>query len=308
MAIGRLPNLLVVGVPKAGTGSLFAYLDQHPDICGADEKEVGYFNFYNPRRHSGPPPPVDSYRSHFAHCRDERYAFEATPTYSYGGLPVIEAIRAILPSPRIVLSLRDPVERLWSAYTFQRGLGNLPDLRTFDEYLQACESRSRDGSDLVPRDHLAGLYIGFYSSYVPLWLDAFGSDIKVVFTEQLQSDPSGVVADLFRWLDVDDTVAADLDLVPRNTTHHPRSIGMARLVYSVKRSGDRLRMLPPGARRPLRRMYERVNAGRPPERMDPEVRRHVEDLYRSSNEQTAHALAEHGYRDLPDWLQVSATT
>src|SRR5680860_1846194 len=68
MASGRLPNLLVAGVPKAGTGSLFAYLSQHPDICRADEKEVGYWNYYNPRRHSGAPPPLDDYRKHFAAC------------------------------------------------------------------------------------------------------------------------------------------------------------------------------------------------------------------------------------------------
>ena len=100
---------LVVGVPKAGTGSLFAYLTQHPDVCGADEKEVGYFNFFNPRRKQGAPPPLDAYRAHFAHCTGERYAVEATPTYSYGGRPVIDAIRATLPSVKVVIAGSTPV-------------------------------------------------------------------------------------------------------------------------------------------------------------------------------------------------------
>lgn len=307
MVAGRLPNLIVAGVPKAGTGSLFAYLRQHPDICPADEKEVGYFNFYNPRRHSGDPPPVDTYRQHFAHCADQRYAFEATPTYSYGGQPVIDAIRSVLSKPKIIITLRNPVERLWSAYTFQRELGNLTALPTFQDYVQACERRPRDGSDLVPRDHMHGLYIGFYADYVPQWLDTFGADLKVIFTEQLSADPTRVVSDIFRWLDIDATVASDLDLAARNTTQHPRSTRVAKLAYSAKRSADRLRLLPPGIRDPLRRLYRRANAGDPPEEMTADVRRHVEELYQASNEQTAQVLSMNGYEDLPTWLRVQAS-
>ncbi len=306
MTPGRLPNLLVAGVPKAGTGSLFAYLSQHPDICGADEKEVGYFNYYNPRRHSGEPPSLDTYRAHFAHCGDERYAVEATPTYSYGGLPVIRAVQANLEAPKVIISLRDPVDRLWSAYTFQRELGNITGLRTFEEYLAVCESRRRDGSDLVPRDHLHGLYIGYYADYVPLWLDAFGDDLKVVFVSDLQREPRDVLAGIFRWLDVDDSVASTMDIAPRNPTQHPRSMRAARVAYNVKRAVDRRRLLPAPVREGLRRAYTRANTGRPPARMSPEVRRHVEELYRDSNAETARALTAHGYTNLPPWLVASA--
>lgn len=299
---GRLPNLLVVGVPKAGTGSLFAYLTQHPDVCGADEKEVGYFNFFNPRRHSGPPPPLDAYRAHFAHCGGERYAVEATPTYSYGGQPVIAAIRATLPSVKVVISLRDPVQRLWSAYTFQRELGN--EQRAFGAYLDACERRSRDGSDLVPRDHHHGLYIGFYADYVPLWLDEFGADLKVVFADDLAGRPAAVMGDLLRWLDLDDSVPLDLSV--RNRTHHPRSTRAARLAYSVKRAGDRWGLLSGGVRGPLRRAYLRANEGRSPEAMTEDDRQRAEALYRESTEQTARALASHGYTGLPAWLRAGA--
>lgn len=306
MTPGRLPNLLVAGVPKAGTGSLFAYLSQHPDICGADEKEVGYFNYYNPRRKQGAPPPLEAYRAHFAHCGDQRYAVEATPTYSYGGLPVIRAVQDLLETPKVIISLRDPVDRLWSAYTFQRELGNITGLRTFEEYLAVCEARKRDGSDLVPRDHLHGLYIGYYADYVPLWLDAFGDDLKVVFVADLQREPRDVLAGIFRWLEVDESVAATMDIAPRNTTQHPRSMRVARVAYNLKRAVDRRRLLPAPVREGLRRAYARANSGSPPARMSAEMRRHVEELYRESNAETARALTAHGYTNLPDWLRVAA--
>lgn len=302
----RLPNLLVVGVPKAGTGSLFAYLTQHPQIRAGDEKEIGYFNHFNPLRHRGPVPPVESYAQHFAGWRDERYAVDATPTYSYGGTPVIEAIHEHLDRPRAVLILRDPADRLWSAYTFQRELGNLPGLATFEAYLEACRRRRRDGSDLVPRDHLHGLYIGYYADYVPLWLDAFGDDLRVIFTEGLRRDPVGEVGRLFAWLGLDDDVARTLDLAPRNRTHHPRSVRLARAAYSAKRAIERHGRIPAGLRSPLRRIYRRTNTGTAPDGMSPEVRREVEALYRESNEQTAVALRAHGYTGLPSWLSEHA--
>src|SRR5919107_198212 len=257
---GRLPNLLVVGVPKAGTGSLFAYLSQHPDICPADEKEVGYFNHFNPRRHTGPVPPLADYRRHFAHCNGECYAFEATPTYSYGGRPVIDAIRATLDRPRIILTLRNPVDRLWSAYTFQRELGNLTEFASFEEYLAACRRRRRDGTDLVPHDHMHGVYIGYYGDFVPLWLDAFDADIRVIFTEQLTQDPIGVVGGIFGWLGVDRDLATSLDLAPRNRTNHPRSVRAARAAYSVKRFAERHGRLPTSVREPLRKVYQGANS------------------------------------------------
>jgi len=280
MNAGRLPNLIVAGVPKAGTGSLFHYLSQHPQICGSDEKELGYFNYFNPRHHSGPPPPLEAYTRHFTHCTGEPYAMEATPNYSYNGQPVIDAIRATLPSVRIVLSLRAPVDRLWSAYTFQRELGNITGVGSFEQYLDILERRQDEGNVLIPRGHLNGLYIGYYGNYVPLWLSAFGEDIRVVFAEDLFRDAVTVVSDLLRWLDLDAEILPELDLGPRNPTQHPRSVRAARAAYSVKRAAEHLGVLPRRVREPLRRMYVRANTGAAPERLSPEMRSHVQELYR----------------------------
>lgn len=303
MSSTRLANLVIAGVPKAGTGSLFAFLAQHPDICGSDEKETGYFNSYNPRRHTGAPLPVETYARHFAHCAGERYALEATPTYCYGGPPVIEAIRTVLDRPRIIVILRDPAERLWSAYTFQRSLGTLAGIDSFEQYLQVVQASRRDADALVPRDGLSGLYIGFYADYVGDWLDAFGDDLRIVFAEDMRRDPRAVVTDLCRWLGIDTGVVASFDLGARNVTAHPRSTRLARAANVARRTGRRLGFPPPALRARLRRAYLRVNSGgQLAERFEPELRRRVEDIYRESNEATAKLLTAHGYTDLPAWL------
>jgi Sulfotransferase domain len=306
MSDGRVANLLIVGVPKAGTGSLFAYLAQHPDICGSDEKETGYFNHYNPWRHTGPPPPIEEYSRHFAHSTGERYAIEATPTYSYGGRPVISAIRAVLGRPKIILILRDPVDRLWSGYTFQRSVGNNTGLTSFENYLDTLEQDRRDGVALVPNNGRHGLQIGFYSDYVGQWLDEFGEDMRVVFLEDMRRDPRGVVQSLCAWLDIDTDVVADVDVDARNVTRHPRSTRLAGAARTLKRRAERHGLLPHAAYRRMRDVYFRVNSGEISEDFDPALRRRVEDVYRESNRETAEILATHGYTELPSWLRVGS--
>ena len=305
MSNGRIADLVIAGVPKAATGSLFAYLAQHPDICASDLKETGYFNHYNPQRHTGPVPPIEDYARHFAHWSGERYALEATPTYSYGGRPVIQAIRSVLGKPKIIISLRDPADRLWSAYTFQRSVGNNLRIGSFEQYVEIVEQRHRDGVAPVPRDGLHGLRIGFYADYLGAWFDEFGDDLRIVFLENLRRDPRAEVAALYGWLGIDPEVASALDVGPRKVTEHPRSTLLAAAARSVKRRSGRL--LPPTAQRRLQRAYLQLNGGgRLTEQFDPALRRHVEDLYRESNRSTARMLAERGYGDLPEWLLVSS--
>jgi hypothetical protein len=302
MAESRVANLVIVGVPKAATSSLFAYLAQHPDICGSDEKELGWFNHYSPWRSTGPVPPIEEYAAHWAHSAGERYLMEATPTYCYGGKEVVSAVRSVLGRPKILIILRDPVDRLWSAYTFQRSVGNNPEIGSFGQYLDILEQRWREGAGLVPKSGLHGLEIGFYSSYLGDWLDEFGDDMRVVFQEDLAADPRRVLGDLCRWLDVDDEVVETFEVGARNVTRHPRSPRLANAARRLKQRGERLNLLPASAYTTLRSAYLRLNSGRLDERLTPELRRRVAEIYRESTRQTAQLLRAHGYDRMPAWL------
>src|SRR5205809_803028 len=89
-SLGRLANLVVIGVSKAGTTSLFESLGTHPDIGLSDHKELRYFT---PLRYGQPLAPLASYSEHFRDCVEERYAVEATPGYFYGGRPLARTLR-----------------------------------------------------------------------------------------------------------------------------------------------------------------------------------------------------------------------
>jgi hypothetical protein len=159
---------------------------------------------------------------------------------------------------------------------------------------------------LVPKSGLHGLEIGFYSSYLGDWLDEFGDDIRVVFQEDLRRDPHAVVEELCRWLGVDTEVVRTLEVDARNVTRHPRSPRLAAAARGLKRRGALLDVLPASTYTKLRHAYFRLNSGKLAERLEPGLRRRVEEIYRPSNLETAQILRAHGYEELPEWLRVGS--
>jgi hypothetical protein len=295
-----LPNLLIAGVPKAGTGSLFAYLAQHPSVCGSSRKEIRYFS---PDAPDGRSRPLEWYERFFAHRTDETVTLEATPSYCYMGDRVVQAVRDTLPRARIVMILRDPAERLWSAYTFQRSLGHLPpEVDTFEAYLDACEDACRDQARTVDQGAFKGLSIGMYGAFLPAWDRVFGEDLRVVFFDDLAGDPRGLVIDLMDWLGLDIEPVQDLSFETHNPTVHPRSVALARGASRARTWSKRTLRRAPGLRRRLRAVYTRANAGPPPERPREDTHRLLQERYAGSNGDVAALLRRRGATVLPPWL------
>jgi len=292
-----------VGVPKAGTGSLFAYLAQHPDICASTQKEVGYFVPLS--EPTGELAPMTVYESFFRHCGKQTYAMEATPAYCYGGRRLVAGIRRSLEQVRIVIILRDPVDRLWSAYTFQRSLTNLPGIGSFDEYVAACAEQRRrslrEHRNIPPSGHLKGLAIGFYAEYLNDWFETFPDHVRVVFFDDVASDPHRVLVDLCRWLGIDDSVTGAFSFAAQNRTINPRSLLAARAAFGAKRRLGGVLASAPRIRGAIRSVYLRVNKGELSEEMRPATRDMLLELYRDSNRAVADELRSRGY-DLPGWL------
>jgi len=296
---GALPNLLIAGVPKGGTSSLFRYLAQHPDICPAAVKEIAYFNPL--RREGAVLPSLESYKAHFAHCEGEKYAMEATPSYCYGGGRMIEGIKQTLGRPRVIISLRNPVDRLWSAYTFQRTKGHLEGVRSFEDYVSICIEKRQNGKKQGP--YFGGVTISFYGEYVPSWFDRFDEDVKIIFTDDLFADPAAVVSELCRWLSIDHHAATGLDYLTYNKTTHARSIKLSQATRTLKQRGDGLLKRVPAVEKSLRKTYVRLNSGELDETLQPQTRRDLDEMYRESNLAVSVALKARGYDRLPPWLE-----
>lgn len=300
-----LPNLVIAGCSKAGTTSLFRYLAQHPQVCASDVKEVRYFF---PLRFGEPTPTLEQYSRHFAHHRGEPIVMEATPGYVFGGETIATAIDRTLPDARVLVLLRDPVERFLSYHAFVRSRVRIPRSMDVEAYLDAClwhRARGIDGD----REHLAywGLSSGRYVDFLAPWFRTFGPRLRILFFEDLASDAAGTVARTCGWLGVDAAPVSGFDLSVENRTVGYRNPALQRAALGVNRAGRRFFGRHRGLKRGLRHVYHRVNGEAPHgERATSAQRARLRELYADANRELAALLIAEGVSPLPSWLRGTA--
>ena len=102
----RLPDFLGLGTQKGGTTTLHTLLAADPRFVLPACKEVHYFDL---RHHES----IDWYAAHFAHAKDDEMCGEISPYYLFHP-DVPSRIHALLPTVKLIVLLRDPVERALS--------------------------------------------------------------------------------------------------------------------------------------------------------------------------------------------------
>jgi hypothetical protein len=313
----RLPNFFIVGAPKAGTTSLYAYLDQHAQVYMSPLKEAYYFasevraeNFsaeerprierdlrtlaeylrgdMREKRFGGLVSNWDDYLKLFRAASDEIAVGEATPHYLWSQ-SAARNIAARLPHARIIISLRNPVDRAFSDYLHMVTVGAVR--RSFREQIHAnlrCESK-QIGLEWPFLEY------GQYTEQIMRYFNEFPrSQIHISLYEDLQRAPGALVSGLFEFLGVDPGFAADLSR-RHNEPRIPRFAGTAYFLKKWK-VWPYLRYLAPTALRP--RLRSIVFHSRASLTMDPADRAFLTDYYRDEIGKLA-ALLD---RDLTSWL------
>ena len=111
----KAPNFFFVGHPRSGTGTLDGYLSAHPDIFMA-AKELHFFGsdlgFNVPTRS------MDNYLSYFKHADAYQRVGESSTWYLASQQAAAE-IHAFAPDAKIIISLRNPVDWIYSLHSHQ---------------------------------------------------------------------------------------------------------------------------------------------------------------------------------------------
>ncbi len=183
-----LPSFLIVGAQKAGTSALFKMLAQHPKVIAPKVKELEFFTDAAYATKS-----IRDYTKLFPvrPLRGNGYTtFEATPSYLFDPL-VPQRIHDLFPNMHIVVVLRDPVRRAFSAWNMFRQFEHhkkyaaLFDPRSFE---QAVEEERVGVSVRSAHRYLA---YGNYAEQLLPYLRLFGRDhVHVVNYKDLKRDPA----------------------------------------------------------------------------------------------------------------------
>lgn len=219
----RLPDFLVIGAQKAGSTSMYHYLGDHPQILQSYEKEVQYFC-------GGLKPQSDRYargeawyRSQFpkqSNVAPGQQVFEASPRYLHHPLAP-ERIANDLPNVKMIVVLRNPVQRAISHYFHTYGQGREP-LALWDA-LQAEKERlapliaNKDYRNPT-YDRQSYIYRGQYAEQLARFFDRFPREqLLVIQGERLYADTQATLVQTFQFLGVDPTFRVP-NLKPRNVS------------------------------------------------------------------------------------------
>jgi hypothetical protein len=228
----RAPNFFLAGAPKAGTTSLYRYLDQHPQIYMSPIKEPSYFaeemrfgNFteewkkmaaarnealreyldgpVKEKFSGGPVEEWTDYGKLFQQVKGESAIGEASVCYLWSKTAA-RNIASVFPDAKILVVLRNPIERAFSQYRHMLSFAG--SHVTFGEHIDASlRSKSTRIGELNPF-----LEFGFYYQQLRRYFDLFPRErIGISFHADYLQSPQAMLHDTFGFLGVDPSFAPD---------------------------------------------------------------------------------------------------
>lgn len=229
-----LPNFFIVGAARAGTTSLDRYLSQHPEIFITSRKDAHFFaTEHFPR--TGPGDEVmnkkvirdeEQYAQLFSRVAGEKAIGESSAFYLC--LPgTAERIAQAVPEAKILMLLREPAHRAYSAYMLLVRDGR--ESLSFEEGLKREEERRQQGFEPMWWYKELSLYY----SQVKRYLEMFGPEqVKVLLYEEFYAHPERALRDVFAFLGVREDVAINAS-VRYNVSGAPKSRRLHTLLYKL---------------------------------------------------------------------------
>ena len=305
-----MPSFFIVGAQKAGTTSLYQYLNQHPQVYMSPIKEPFFFDHEMDSKgevvrrefagHRQPPrfTNIEEYSTLFEGARDEKAIGEATPLYIYAP-GTAERIERFVPGAKPIALLRNPADRAYSAFLYALRMGVEP-LTDFAQALREEPFRIRNRWHYVFHYRSRGLY----HQQLKRYYEVFGRErLGVWLYEDMREDPAGVARNVFRFLGVDDTFAPDT-----SSRYNPAGVPASRAARAAMRATNRAvwvlrKALPPTsgilpiAFEMRRAVQSRVLTEPPP--IDPELRGELVEGYKEDILRLQELIG----RDLSIWLR-----
>jgi hypothetical protein len=270
-----LPNLFIIGAAKAGTTSLHYYLDQHPQVQMSVVKEPNFFsgaangNAYPMGRVAE----LGEYEALF----DPAYEVRGEASVGYTNAPrregVPAAIKELVPCPKLVYLVRDPVARVVSQYQYRVAM-------------EGERASLREALSDLSNPYSVYLCPSLYATQLELYLREFDQeDMLVLEQEELLHNRRSALCQVFDLLGVEKDVDFSVFEEELNVSGEKRAYSFGYVQFRERLKASPLRLLPRGFRQSLRRTVEKAMwKPLPPAVLDDDLRARLEDRLRPEAE------------------------
>jgi hypothetical protein len=233
---GSLPDFLIIGAMKCGTTSLYHYLIQHPDICPAYFKEIHFFdnNYHEGFKWYRSCFPTLFYKYYTIHVRRRNFITgEASPYYMFHP-HVPQRVHQTIPNVKIIIILRNPVDRAYSHYQHwvREGIEKL----SFEDAIKAESERlAGEREKMLGDEHYYSYNYGYYSyllrgiyvDQIAAWKSLFNcKQIMILNTEKFYTDSQRILLKVFEFLKL--PAYSLIDFKGKNIGRYPEMPGSIR--------------------------------------------------------------------------------
>lgn len=316
----KLPNFIIVGAAKSGTTSLYNYLDEHPDVYMSPIKEPNHFSsdiepekFNKAFKKHEREKRIDldeylngnmdyklwgdyvqkweQYRKLFKNVKHEKAIGEVSNSYLFSQVAAKNIIEK-LPQVKIIMMLRNPMERAFSHY-----LANMRDGKTIKNFREEVESNYTLETREWGKKYLY-IELGMYYQQVKRYLDVFPREnIKMYLYDDYKKDSVLLVKDLFRFIGVNPNVTIDFSKkyneskIPKNKYFN----------FIISKSGIKksaIKLFPLEYREKIKSMFF-TNEKKP--KLSVEDKKFLLGIYREDIKNLSHVMN----RDLHTWLEIT---
>ena len=220
-------DFFIVGAPKAGTTSLYHYLSEHPQVEMSSQKEPDYFSdkaihkqgmYYGKNRVNT----LDKYESLFVQKESVVYGEGSVSYLFYDN--VAEDIKKYNPNAKIIIMLRNPIERAFSHYLMDYRLGLISD--SFENVI--AKKSNHKNAHLFHQQYIE---VSKYAKQIQRYLDFFEKkNILFIDYEDFKKNGSRTVGQVYDFLNISTEFTADAN-TKYNTFIMPKN-KVIRFIYS----------------------------------------------------------------------------
>jgi hypothetical protein len=251
------PHFIIIGVGRAGTTALYSYLIQHPSIHPAladDEKLASDIHFFEYMESDS----ISWYKSHFPILlpklnsqKHHKITGEFTSTYFYHP-DVPERIYQLVPKVKLIVILRNPIDKIYSTYYQQFRYGEVSTSfeETIDAELRRIEilegnpdlrSQHPGFSNFVSQNILRH---GIYADYFINWFELFNKkQILILNADDLKKDTENTLQQVFEFLGVENHTIENLSHISARKYPKLNDITRKKLIEFYKPHNERLNKL-----------------------------------------------------------------
>ncbi len=282
-----LPNFIIVGAAKSGTTSLWHYLKQHPEIYMSTIKSPEFF-VNGLMNKVDPVPNLTEYGKLFHPNEKTKAIGEASPNYLNYYNEAADRIKNLIPDCKIIILLRDPVERLYSRY-----------------YGHFVRDKLYKGSFESKMDEFK--HIEKYAPAIKYYQDVFGPEnVKILITEFMKKDLNSLLNQIWKFLGVSEIKIKDSSEI--NISGNPKSKALQKVIKSgilINNPFSKFLklFLKKETRNKFKRYLQNINLNKKPE-MKPETRLYLEKYFLSDIESIEKLT---GYNLKSIWLKEIKT-